>query len=78
MEQIWTQTDLRFCKNEGSKRSKINEKMRGQKDLKSMEKRVNWIENQYENLYKMLTICKIIHLGGGGGVEYHCQKLPEI
>ncbi len=28
--------------------------MRGQKDLKSMEKGVNWIENQGENLYKML------------------------
>ncbi len=31
--------------------------MSGQKDLKSMEKGVNWIENHGENLYKMLKIC---------------------
>ncbi len=24
---IWTQSDLRFCKNEGSKRSRFNEKV---------------------------------------------------
>ncbi len=40
-----TQSDLRFCEYERSKRSKIN------------EKGVNWIENQGENLYKMLKIC---------------------
>ncbi len=28
--------------------------MRGQKDLKSMKKGVNWIENQGENWYKNL------------------------
>ncbi len=28
--------------------------MRGQKDLRSMKKKVNWIENQDENLYKIL------------------------
>ncbi len=33
----WTQSDIRFCKNEGSKRSKTN------------EKGVNWIENHREN-----------------------------
>ncbi len=33
----WTQWDLRFCENEGSK------------DLKSMKKGFNWIENQGEN-----------------------------
>ncbi len=33
----WTQLDLRFCKNEGSKRSKINEK-EGQLDRKSRRK----------------------------------------
>ncbi len=32
-------------------------KMSGQKDLKSMKKGVNWIENEGENLYKMLKIC---------------------
>ncbi len=31
--------------------------MRGQKDLKSMKKGLNWIENQDENEYKMLKIC---------------------
>ncbi len=41
----WIQSDLRFVK------------MRGQADLKSMEKGVNWIVNQRENLYKMLKIC---------------------
>ncbi len=41
----WTQSDLRFCENEGSKRFKINEK-RGQLDRKLKE-----------NLYKMLKIC---------------------
>ncbi len=38
----WTQSDLRFCKNEGSKRSQ-----------RSMKMGVNWIENQWENCYKM-------------------------
>ncbi len=33
--------------------------MRGQTDLKSMKKGVHWIENQGENLYKMLKICLI-------------------
>ncbi len=28
-----------------------------------MKKGVNWIENQGENLYKMLKNCKIIHVG---------------
>ncbi len=32
-------------------------KMRGQKDLKTVIKEVNWIENQAENLYKMLKNC---------------------
>ncbi len=36
--QDWTQLDLRFCKNEGSKRSKISE-TQGQLDRKS---RRNW------------------------------------
>ncbi len=31
--------------------------MRGQTYLKSMKKGVIWIENQGENLYKMLKIC---------------------
>ncbi len=43
--KIWTQSDLRFCKNEWSKRFKINEK-RGQLDWKLRE---TW--------YKMLIIC---------------------
>ncbi len=38
----WAQSDLRFCKNEESKRFKIN------------EKGVNWIEIHGENLYKIL------------------------
>ncbi len=46
MMKKWTQRDLRFCKNEG-----------GQKDLrivkKRKKKRVNKIENQGENWYKM-------------------------
>ncbi len=33
-EDIWTQSDLRFCENDGSNRLKIN------------EKGVNWIGNQ--------------------------------
>ncbi len=33
----WTQSDLRFCENEGSKRSKINDK-EGQLDRKSRRK----------------------------------------
>ncbi len=32
--------------------------MRGQTDLKSMKKGVIWIENQGENLYKMLKSVK--------------------
>ncbi len=48
---VGTQSDLRFAK------------MRGQNDVKSMKKGVNWIENQDENWYKMLKICYIIHLG---------------
>ncbi len=36
----WTQSDLRFGENEGSKRSKIN------------EKRINWFEKQGENCLK--------------------------
>ncbi len=35
--QNWTQWDLRFCKNEGSRRSKINEKS-GQLSWKSTRK----------------------------------------
>ncbi len=38
-------------------------KMRGQKDLKSMKRGVNWIENQEENWYKLLKICWMIHFG---------------
>ncbi len=30
--------------------------MKGQKDLKSIKKGVNWIENQGENWYKMLKV----------------------
>ncbi len=41
MIKNWTQLDLRFCKNEGSKRFKNN------------ENGVNWFENQRENLYKL-------------------------
>ncbi len=37
--------------------------MRGQKDLRLMKKRVNWIENQGENWYKMLKTCQIIQFG---------------
>ncbi len=33
VKKDWTQSDLMFCKNESSKRSKINEK-RGQLDKK--------------------------------------------
>ncbi len=28
--------------------------MKGQKDIRSMKKGINWIESQEENLYKML------------------------
>ncbi len=31
--------------------------MRGQKDLNSMKKVINWIENQGENWYKFVKIC---------------------
>ncbi len=41
----WTQSDLSFVK------------MNSQKDLTSMIKGVNWIENQGENWYKMLKNC---------------------
>ncbi len=34
MKKKWTQSDLNFCKNEGSK------------NLKLMENGVNWIENE--------------------------------
>ncbi len=37
----WTQLDVRFCKNEGSKRSKTNENW-GQLDRKSKRK---WMQN---------------------------------
>ncbi len=43
----WTQSDL-FMKMRGSNRFKIN------------KKGVIWIENQGENLYKMLKICQYI------------------
>ncbi len=36
-DKKWTQSDLRFCKNDGSKRSMINDK-RGQLDPKIKEK----------------------------------------
>ncbi len=36
MKKNWTQSDLRFCENEGSKRFKINEKG-GQLDNKLRE-----------------------------------------
>ncbi len=45
MIKYFTESDLRFCENEGSKRSNIN------------EKEVNWIENQEKNRYKVLKIC---------------------
>ncbi len=35
--------------------------MRGQNDLRSMEKGVNWIENLGENRYKMLQNSEIVH-----------------
>ncbi len=44
-KKTWTQSYIRFCENKGSNRFKIN------------EKGVIWIENQGENLYKMLKIC---------------------
>ncbi len=44
VKKNWTQSNLRFCENEGSKRSKIN------------EKGVIWIESKGENWYKMLKI----------------------
>ncbi len=47
-----TQLDLRFCKNEGSQRSKNNEKL-GQQDKK----------NQGENCYKMLQNIQMTDLG---------------
>ncbi len=47
----WTQSYLRFCKNEGSNRFKINEK-EAQLDRKSRTK-----------VYKMLKIFEIIHFG---------------
>ncbi len=37
--------------------------MKGQIDLTSMKKGVNWIENQGENWDKMLKNCWIIHFG---------------
>ncbi len=40
MIKYYTQSELRFCK------------MRGQKDLKSMKKVVNWIGNQEYNMLK--------------------------
>ncbi len=43
----WAQSDIRFCKNVASKRSKNN------------EKEVNKIENQERNLYKLLQKCKM-------------------
>ncbi len=58
-----TQSDLRFCENEGSKRFKINDKG-GQLDRKLME-----------NLYKMLKIGLKIPKTGVITVEppYHAQ-----
>ncbi len=50
MMKKWTKSDLRFFKNEGSKRSKKNEG-------------VNWNQNQGENLYKMLKRCQMIDFG---------------
>ncbi len=43
--QNWTQSDPRFCKNEGKK------------DLRSMKKGISWIENHGENSYKKLKNC---------------------
>ncbi len=40
----WTQQDIRFCKNEGSKRSK-NCKKEGQQDRKSRRKLVQILQN---------------------------------
>ncbi len=45
-DEKWTQGDLRFCKNEGSKRSK------------NCKKGVNKIENQGENWYKFFKMVK--------------------
>ncbi len=42
------------CRTIGPNRIKGFMKMSVQKDFKSMKKGVNWIENQWENLYKML------------------------
>ncbi len=43
--KIWTQSDLRFSKNEGSKKSQTN------------EKGVNWIENHGNHSHKMIKNC---------------------
>ncbi len=43
-DKIWTQSDLRFCENEGSKRYKINEKGR-QLDWKSRRKLIQNVSN---------------------------------
>ncbi len=43
----WTQQDLRFCKNEDSK------------DIITMKKGVNKIENQVENWYKLVQKCQM-------------------
>ncbi len=41
MMKKWTQSDLRFCKNEGSKRSKNNEKW-GQLDILEVPHHIEW------------------------------------
>ncbi len=41
----WTERDLRFCKNEGSKRSKNCKKKRVQQDRKSRRKLVQMLQN---------------------------------
>ncbi len=47
----WTQSDLGFCENEGSERSKINKK-----------KEVSWIENQGQINTKCLKIVNCFHI----------------
>ncbi len=44
VKKTWTQSDIRFCENEGSKRFKINEKG-SQMDRKSMRKLIQNHEN---------------------------------
>ncbi len=51
MIKNWNQSDLRLRKNEWSK------------DLKSMKREGNWIDNHGGILYKMLKNYYVIHFG---------------